>query len=179
MINYPGLQWHGAATRHADLRKHAGHFGLHLSAFRKSAQTIHMDASPVTCRAAWERYELLENIDRDGFSGAIPHNMFVRFRQTLSSLQVSLVETRRIDGKVRHEHVAGLGSIVEPMTVADRVAFWSALYQRLAKLSNRIDAEAHAKVLGSVHAREKTCADANLWPMSLSSLRSKNFPKLS
>jgi hypothetical protein len=79
--------------------------------------------------------------------------MFVRFRQTLSSIQVSLVETRRIDGRVRHEHVAGLGSIAEPMTIADRVAFWSALYQRLAKLSNRIDAEAHGKILGSVHAR--------------------------
>jgi hypothetical protein len=63
--------------------------------------------------------------------------MFVRFRQTLSSLQVSLVENRRIDGKVRHEHVAGLGSIPEPMTTADRVAFWSALYQRPSRESQK------------------------------------------
>jgi hypothetical protein len=37
--------------------------------------------------------------------------MFVRFRQTAQRLQASLVETRRIDGKVRHEHIAGLGSV--------------------------------------------------------------------
>src|ERR1700730_633111 len=75
--------------------------------------------------------------------------MFVRFRQTPSRLKVSLVETRRIDGKVRHDHVASLGSIAKPMTIADRVAFWSALHARLAKLSNRIDAEAHGKILGT------------------------------
>ena len=37
--------------------------------------------------------------------------MFVRFRQTAYRLQVSLVETRRAEGKVKHEHVASLGSI--------------------------------------------------------------------
>jgi hypothetical protein len=34
--------------------------------------------------------------------------MFVRYRQTQSRLQASLVETRRINGKVRHEHIASL-----------------------------------------------------------------------
>jgi hypothetical protein len=38
------------------------------------------------------------------------------------------------------------------MTTANRVAFWSALHERLAKLSNRIDGEAHGKILGAVHA---------------------------
>lgn len=37
--------------------------------------------------------------------------MFVRFRQTRKRLQASIIETRRADGKVRHEHIAGLGSV--------------------------------------------------------------------
>jgi hypothetical protein len=37
--------------------------------------------------------------------------MFVRFRQTPRRLQASLVETRRSNGKVRHEHIASLGSV--------------------------------------------------------------------
>jgi hypothetical protein len=37
--------------------------------------------------------------------------MLVRFRETAAGLQGSLVETRRIDGKVRYEHVASLGSV--------------------------------------------------------------------
>jgi hypothetical protein len=79
--------------------------------------------------------------------------MFVRFRQTPRRLQASLVETRRRDGKVRHEHVASLGSVPAPPSVADRVAFWTALHERLARLANRLDAAAQAKVLGAVHGR--------------------------
>jgi hypothetical protein len=79
--------------------------------------------------------------------------MFARFRMIGHRLQVSLAETRRADGKVRHEHIASLGSILEPMTTADRVAFWTRVHQRLAKLSNRIDAETAGKILGSIHAR--------------------------
>jgi hypothetical protein len=79
--------------------------------------------------------------------------MFVRFRETLSRLQVSLVETRRVNGKVRHEHVASLGSIVLSPAVADRVAFWARLHERLGRLSNRVGPEALAKVMGDIHAR--------------------------
>ena len=51
--------------------------------------------------------------------------MFVRFRRSAYRLQVSLAETCRVEGHVRQEHVAGLGSIeCEPMTIAGRVAFW-------------------------------------------------------
>src|SRR5499426_3010843 len=42
------------------------------------------------------------------------------------------VETRRVGGKVRHEHVAGLGSIETPPSVDARLAFWVRLHQRLA-----------------------------------------------
>jgi hypothetical protein len=85
--------------------------------------------------------------------GRCRYIMFVRFRQTESRLQVSLVETRRIDGKVRHEHIASFGSVGVPPSVEDRIAFWQRLHRRLAKLSNRIHATAQTKLLGDVHAR--------------------------
>jgi hypothetical protein len=90
--------------------------------------------------------------------------MFVRFRETAYRLQLSLIETRRVDGKVRHEHVASLGSIETPPTVANRIAFWARLHERLARLSNRLDGETQGKVLGAVHARiENAKADAEQW----------------
>ena len=79
--------------------------------------------------------------------------MFVRFRQTRTRLQVSLIQTRRIDGRVRHEHIAGLGSVETPLSVADRLLFWRRLHERLAKLGNRIDAALQDKILGEIHAR--------------------------
>jgi hypothetical protein len=79
--------------------------------------------------------------------------MFTRLRRIRHRLQVSLVETRRVGGKVCHEHVAGLGPIEVPPSVDARLAFWRRLHQRLAMLSNRISADAQAKILGSVHAR--------------------------
>jgi hypothetical protein len=85
---------------------------------------------------------------------ATRHYMFVRFRSyTSAAMQVSIVETRRTGGKVRHEHVAGLGSIEMPPTVSGRVAFWRALRERLGRLGNRLDPETQARLLGSVHAR--------------------------
>ena len=76
--------------------------------------------------------------------------MFVRFRRTATRLQLSLVETSRVDGKVRHEHVASLGSVDLSLSVESRLAFWQRVHERLAKLSNRIDP---AKVLGDIYAR--------------------------
>ena len=79
--------------------------------------------------------------------------MFVRFRQSGRRLQASLVETRRLDGKVRHEHVASLGSTVIAPSVSDRIAFWQKLSDRLARLANRIDAETQDRIRGAVHDR--------------------------
>jgi len=76
--------------------------------------------------------------------------MFVRFRQTKHRLQVSLAESRRVDGQIRQEHIGQLGSIETPLSVRGRVAFWHRLHERLGRLSNRVDP---AKVLGQVHAR--------------------------
>jgi hypothetical protein len=78
---------------------------------------------------------------------------------------------------VRHEHIASLGSVEVPQSVADRIAFWQRLHERLGKLANRVDAETQGKVLGAVHARipmvtadeqralqlENAEADAQLW----------------
>jgi hypothetical protein len=79
--------------------------------------------------------------------------MFVRFRQARHRLQASLVENRRVDGRVRHEHIASLGSVGTPPSVADRVEFWRQVHERFSRLGNRIDAEAQAKLLAAVHAR--------------------------
>jgi hypothetical protein len=103
--------------------------------------------------------------------------MFVRFRQVGRRLKVSLAETRRTEGKVRHEHIAGLGSVVIPSDVPERIAFWRKLHERLARLANRIDSETQGKILGQVHGRipmptvdemralqiENAKADARLW----------------
>jgi hypothetical protein len=79
--------------------------------------------------------------------------MFARFRQSCHRVHVSLVETRRVDGRVRHQHVASLGSIVAPADTAGRIAFWHQLRERLARLANRIDPDIADKILGAVHAR--------------------------
>lgn len=79
--------------------------------------------------------------------------MFVRFRVARRRLQASLIETRWVEGTVRHEHIASLGSIAADQSVADRVAFWQELHQRLARLGDRLDEASRAKVLGLVHAR--------------------------
>jgi hypothetical protein len=79
--------------------------------------------------------------------------MFVRFRQSRLRLQLSLIETRREGGKVRHEHIASLGAITASPTVANRVEYWQDLHQRLGRLANRLDGEMQAKILATVHAR--------------------------
>jgi hypothetical protein len=59
-------------------------------------------------------------------------SLFARFHQTPSRLQVSLRESRRIGGKPRCEHIASLGSIAEPMTIAERVEFYRRASERFA-----------------------------------------------
>jgi hypothetical protein len=76
--------------------------------------------------------------------------MFVRFRTTTSKLQVSLIATRRSAGKVRHEHIASLGSAAIASSPSDRIVFWTRLRARLA---DRLDAEAQSAILAAVHAR--------------------------
>jgi len=78
---------------------------------------------------------------------------------------------------VRHEHIASLGSLEIPQTIPGRLTLWQRLYERLARLANRLNAEAQAKVLAAVHGRvpmvtadeqralqlENAKADADFW----------------
>jgi hypothetical protein len=103
--------------------------------------------------------------------------MFARFRIAGRRLHVSVVETRRQGSKVRHEHIASLGSIPLTMSAADRVAFWTKLHQRLDAPSNRIDAAKRGAILTAIHARipmptmddqqevqlDRAKADAKFW----------------
>jgi hypothetical protein len=79
--------------------------------------------------------------------------MLVRFRQTAAGLQCSLVETHRIDGAVRYEQVASLGSVPASPSVSDRTGFWRRVYETLAELGNRIDAETQGKIISAIHSR--------------------------
>jgi hypothetical protein len=76
-----------------------------------------------------------------------------RFRETTRRLQASLVETHRSGSKVRHEHVAGLGSVPRPPSPSDRIVFWTKLRQRLDALSNRIDAAQREAICLAIVAR--------------------------
>jgi hypothetical protein len=80
--------------------------------------------------------------------------MFVRFRHQGRRLQPSLMQTRRVDGKVRSEHIASLGSVDADVSVRERIAFWAKLPGRLDRLGNRVAAAEHGKIYGALHARE-------------------------
>ena len=79
--------------------------------------------------------------------------MFVRFRQQGRRLQASLMQTRRVSGKMRSEHIASLGSVDAEVSVRERLAFWAKLPERLARLGNRVGPDDQAKVYAALHAR--------------------------
>ena len=103
--------------------------------------------------------------------------MFVRFRETPYGLQVSLIQTRREGGKMRHEHIAGLGAITVPTSAADRIAFWRCLHGRLSALSNQI-ADEQAKILGAVHERIPMLTPDEQRDMQLQNATSSDFVAL-
>jgi hypothetical protein len=78
---------------------------------------------------------------------------FVRFRHQGRRLQPSLMQTRRVDGKVRSDHIASLGSVDVDVSVRERLAFWAKLPGRLARLANRVGVDEHGKIYGALHAR--------------------------
>jgi len=95
--------------------------------------------------------------------------MFVRFRRQGRPLQASLIETRRVAGKVTAEHVGALGSVDADLSVRERLAFWSKLPQRLASLGNRVGPDQHEAQMseamrdmaeGSVAGHKRVIADA-------------------
>jgi hypothetical protein len=46
-----------------------------------------------------------------------------------------------------------LGTVDAPSSIAERIVFWQRLHERLASLSNGIDAATQAKLYGEIHAR--------------------------
>jgi hypothetical protein len=79
--------------------------------------------------------------------------MFVRFRQQGRRFQASLMQTRRVSGKMHSEHIASLGSVDVEVSVRERLAFWAKLPGRLARLGNRVGRDDQAKVYAALHAR--------------------------
>lgn len=77
--------------------------------------------------------------------------MHIRSRLQHRRLQISLIDTRRIDGRVRQEHVASLGSVPPDQSVKDRAAFWAQVHPRMSRLDNRLDAAARARIMGELH----------------------------
>ena len=63
------------------------------------------------------------------------------------------MQTRRVSGKMRSEHIASLGSVDAEVSVRERLAFWAKLPERLARLGNRVDPNDQAKVYAALHAR--------------------------
>jgi hypothetical protein len=83
----------------------------------------------------------------------MPLLMFVRLRQKGRRLQPSLMQTRRVSGKICNEHIASLGSVGADVSVRERLAFWAKLPERLARLGNRVHPNEHGKIYGALHAR--------------------------
>jgi hypothetical protein len=79
--------------------------------------------------------------------------MFVRFRAGRRRLALSLVLTKRLNGRVLHEHVATLGSVETPLTIRGRIAFYRGLKDRLDRLMNRIDTAQRKAVVAAIVAR--------------------------
>jgi hypothetical protein len=79
--------------------------------------------------------------------------MRARFRLQYRRLQVSLVHSHRIDGRVREDHIAALGSVPVPLSIAGSVAFWQQANQRLAKLGNRLGKDGRTKIINELAAK--------------------------
>jgi hypothetical protein len=103
--------------------------------------------------------------------------MFVRFRQQGRRLQASLVQTRRVAGMMQNEHIASLGSVDADVSIRERIAFWIAIEERLARLGNRVGPDDRDKIVAALGARipfltpddlrvvqqENAKADEQLW----------------
>jgi hypothetical protein len=63
----------------------------------------------------------------------------LRFERQHRRLYAQIVNVRRIDGKERQNRVGSLGSVLdtEPVSLAERVQFWTALDQRFLALRAR------------------------------------------
>jgi hypothetical protein len=79
--------------------------------------------------------------------------MFVRSRLQCHRLQLSIVDTNRVDGRVRSTHIAALGSVPSDMSVPGRAAFWGQAERRVDKLGNQLDKATREKLLGELRTK--------------------------
>src|SRR5262249_9956799 len=79
--------------------------------------------------------------------------IFVHFRETPYGLAMSLVENRRENGRICHEHVSNFSSIETPTSEAAHIEVCRGVLELLAHRSSRLDAETQCKVMAAVHAR--------------------------
>jgi hypothetical protein len=79
--------------------------------------------------------------------------MFVRFRKVGIRLQVSIIETRRINGKVNNVHVASLGSLRDHPSFYLIRAFWQNANTVFARLGNRITPPMQAELISAIEKR--------------------------
>jgi hypothetical protein len=105
--------------------------------------------------------------------------MFVRFRVVRHRLVVNLVETRREGGKVKSAHIARLGSaaLPEPISVGERLLFWSDLKDRwrelIDRLGNRVSADDRKKALAAIHVRIPKPTAAEAQTLRIEAMRDK------
>jgi hypothetical protein len=92
--------------------------------------------------------------------------MFVRFRKQGDRLQASLMETTRVAGKVRSEHIASLGSVDAGLSRRERVAFWQKLPDQIAWLGNRVLPDEHETIQDALRARIPISADEVLYELA-------------
>ena len=79
--------------------------------------------------------------------------MFVRFRTQRNRLQASLVETRRVAGKVVAKHLRGLGSVDADLSVRERGIFWAKLPEQLDRIGDWIGPTECEKICAMLDAR--------------------------
>jgi hypothetical protein len=71
----------------------------------------------------------------------------------LTRLSVNVIETHRKGGKIRHQHVRGLASILTPPTDEQRYDYWCYLRSTMAQPSNRISPAQWELLAASIAAR--------------------------
>jgi hypothetical protein len=85
--------------------------------------------------------------------------VYLHFYRVHRRLAVNLVTSRRVAGKVRSEHIARLGSVLEPEPIAlpERQQFWAQIDGRFAaidaKFPGRVTPDDKRKVIAGIEAR--------------------------
>lgn len=88
----------------------------------------------------YPRYGIGLVVKGRSFLKGCPMQPLCPLKQKRCRLEVSIVESVRIDGKPRHRHVASLGSMIGD-GIAAREIFWRECEARLARLGNRLGGE--------------------------------------